>query len=95
MQLPTQGFFHVDAGNIVTWAAIAVAWIANRGMDWKSIQDRTRYLELWQKEHDEDCKERAISMKQLESSNAKLVILAEFAERRLNSLEKRTYGRRD
>lgn len=94
MQLPTN-FFHIDAGNMLTWIVVAVAWIAARGMDWRSLQDRTKWVEMWQKEHEAECKERSISMKQLEASNTKLTLIAEMSERRMNNIEKKVYNRRD
>jgi hypothetical protein len=85
MQLPS--FLHIDAGNLITWAVVAIAWIASRSMDWNSTQDRIKWVEKWQQEHDAECKERAKVLYQMREATAKLALLIEFAERRIAAIE--------
>jgi len=80
-------FLHIDAGNIITWGVVAGAWLIARGMDWRGLSDRVRWMERWQEGHEDEAEKRNVLIGELSRTTAVLTKLADIAEKRLERLE--------
>jgi hypothetical protein len=90
MQTPPVGFWHIDAGQILTWAVVGVVWLISRGMDWRGMKDRMGWMEEWRASHMKAAEARDRLINDLGNSNVKLTtLITESVVPRLNRIEDR------
>lgn len=90
MQIPIQQtpFWHVDAGQIVTWGVLGVVWLISRGMDWRGMKDRMKWMEQWRSDHMLAANARDRLITDLGNSSIKVnTLITESIVPRLNKLE--------